>query len=65
LGNGVLSEVKNVGRLSLTDQLRDFAAYAKDQGLRFDLYVRDVNTKLTSELVEFIGKEGINLRFLK
>jgi hypothetical protein len=30
LANGVLTEVKNVGRLTLTGQIRDFAAYAKE-----------------------------------
>lgn len=37
---GVVSEVKNVARLSYTRQLRDYAAYAAANGMRFDLYVR-------------------------
>ena len=40
LTSTVLSEVKNVGSLSWTQQLRDFATYASQNGLRFDLYVR-------------------------
>ncbi len=36
----VLSEVKNVARQSYTRQLRDYAAYAAANGMRFDLYVR-------------------------
>ena len=44
LGNGVLSEVKNVSSLSYTSQLRDFAAYAQQEGLAFNLYVRGSTT---------------------
>jgi hypothetical protein len=36
----VLSEVKNVGSLSYTQQLRNFTQFSLDNGLRFDLYVR-------------------------
>jgi hypothetical protein len=35
-----VSEVKNVGSLSYTRQLRDVAQYARVTGRRFDLYVR-------------------------
>ncbi len=40
LTSTVLSEVKNVSSLSYTQQLRDFATYASQRGLRFDLWVR-------------------------
>jgi RHS repeat-associated protein len=35
-----LSEVKNVGSLSFTRQLRGYTQFAQQEGLRFDLYVR-------------------------
>ncbi len=58
-----LTEVKNVARLSLTNQLRDFAAFAKATGRAFDLVIRNT-TELTRPLQEFIRTEGINVRFL-
>jgi hypothetical protein len=42
----VIGEVKNVGSLSYTRQIRDFVAYAKQNGLRFELTVRQ-STKLS------------------
>lgn len=39
-----LGEVKNVGSLSYTQQLQDFQAYAAQQGLTFNLYVRGSTT---------------------
>ena len=44
-----LSEVKNVGKLSYTQQLRDFAAYASHNGMQFNLFVRP-STKLSGPL---------------
>ena len=38
---GTLSEVKNVKYLSFTSQLRDYAAWAKQEGFTFNLYVRE------------------------
>ena len=40
LTDDAVSEAKNVSRLSYTKQLRDYAAYAADAGLRLDIYVR-------------------------
>lgn len=40
LNSSAVSEVKNVQRLSYTGQLRDYADYASQNGLRFDIYVR-------------------------
>jgi Restriction endonuclease fold toxin 7 len=45
----VLSEVKNVARLSYTRQLRDYSAFASATGRSFELYVRS-NTELTRTL---------------
>ncbi|NOY57003.1 MAG: hypothetical protein GXP34_13610, partial [Actinobacteria bacterium] len=45
----VLGEVKNVGSLSYTNQLRDFAVYAQQEGLTFNLYVRG-STQLSGPL---------------
>ncbi|WP_169582870.1 polymorphic toxin-type HINT domain-containing protein [Microbacterium thalassium] len=44
LNSSVLGEVKNVGRLNYTSQLRDFAAYARQEGLAFTLYTRGSTT---------------------
>lgn len=40
LNSSVLGEVKNVSSLSCTSSLRDFAAYAQQEQLPFNLYVR-------------------------
>ncbi len=45
-----LSEAKNVAYQGWTRQLDDYAAYAHDKGLRFDLYVR-TDTHLSPKLV--------------
>ena len=45
----MLGEVKNVKSLSYTRQLRDFAAYAEQQELRFELTVRQ-GTQLSCPL---------------
>jgi hypothetical protein len=56
-----LSEVKNVGSLSYTQQLRDFATHAGENGLQFDLYVRPT-TQLSGPLEEAVASGAINLR---
>ena len=53
-------EVKNVSSLSYTSQLRDFAAYAKQEGLQFNLYVRG-STQLSEPLREAVKNGTINL----
>lgn len=63
LTSTVLTEVKNVGSLSYTQQLRDFAAHAGANGLRFDLWVRPT-TRLSGPLAEEVAKGAINLRFI-
>jgi len=60
LGNGVLGEVKNVSNLSYSSQLRDFAAYAQQQGLQFNLYVRG-STTLSGPLQAAVDDGTINL----
>ena len=60
---GRLSEVKNVQSLSYTRQLRDFAAYARENGLRFDLWVRPT-TRLSGPLLDVIETGTINRRFI-
>ncbi|MEL6340578.1 MAG: putative toxin, partial [Myxococcota bacterium] len=60
---GVVGEVKNVSQLSYTQQLRDFAAFAKDQGLRFELTVRQ-GTRLSKPLQRAVDAGDITLRRL-
>jgi hypothetical protein len=55
-----LGEVKNVGSLSYTSQLRDFAAYAQQNGLAFNLYVRG-STTFSGPLQQAIDSGQINL----
>ena len=59
----VLTEVKNVGELSFTRQLRDFHKYAKSKGLDFDLYVRP-STNLSKSLQNAVNSGDINLKFI-
>ena len=49
----MLGEVKNVSKLSLTNQLRDFAAYTKSENLTMELWTR-AETKLSGPLQQFI-----------
>jgi hypothetical protein len=60
LNASVLGEVKNVLRLSSTSQLRDFATYADDIGLQFNLTVR-VGTQLSWLLQRAVDSGAINL----
>ena len=49
LNSSALGEVKNVQHLNYTNQLRDFADYARQQGLTFTIYTRP-STTLSSTL---------------
>jgi hypothetical protein len=49
--------------LSYTQQLRDFAAYASANQLRFDLWVRS-STQLSAPLVQQVNSGAINLRYI-
>lgn len=57
---GIIGEVKNVSYLSYTNQLRDFAAYARQPRLRFNLYVRG-STTLSGPLQAAVDGGAINL----
>jgi hypothetical protein len=59
----VIGEMKNVGSLSYTNQLRDFAAYAQQSGYTFELWVRPT-TQLSGPLQQAVGQGQIILRFL-
>ena len=59
----VLTEVKNVRRLSFTRQLRDFADFAEQTGRRFDLFVRR-DTLLSGPLSDAIESGLINRRYI-
>ena len=60
LGASVIGEVKNVSRLHYSNQLRDFAAYAKENELQFNLYVRR-GTQLSGPLQDAVDSGAINL----
>jgi Restriction endonuclease fold toxin 7 len=59
----VLTEVKNVASQSHTQQLRDYAAFASANGLRFDLWVRSTTT-LSGPLLDAIEAQTINRRYI-
>jgi len=62
--DGVLSEVKNVAELRPSPQLRDYAQYARDNGLRMDLYIRR-ETVIPPRMQEFIKKSGVvNIEYI-
>ena len=58
-----MSEIKNVQSLSYTRQLRDYAAFARSTGRRFDLYVRP-STMLSGPLVDAVKAGDISLKFI-
>jgi len=58
--NTTVSEVKNVGRLCFTCQLRDYADYARTTGRAFNLYVRP-GADLSGPLQKAIRDGIINL----
>ena len=55
-----LTEVKNVGNLSYTSQLQDFNLYAQQEGLNFNLIVRE-NTVLSGPLQALVDSGQITL----
>jgi len=61
---GILSEVKNVSHLSLTSQLRDFLAYAQENGLTFQLITRTTTT-FSQPLQKLIDEGLIILETIK
>jgi Restriction endonuclease fold toxin 7 len=62
-GAQVIGDVKNVGTLSYTNQLRDFASYARTNGYKFQLTVR-TTTQLSGPLSREVANGNILLRFL-
>lgn len=56
----VLSEVKNKAKQGWTKQLRQYAEYAQENKLRFDLYV-DPNTILSRNLLEARNRGLVNI----
>jgi RHS repeat-associated protein len=54
-----LSEVKNVGNLSFTRQLRDYSAFSLQTGRSFDLYVRP-STRFSGPLSDAFQNGAIN-----
>jgi hypothetical protein len=60
LTSTTLGEVKNVSSLSYTSHLRDFADYAKDAGLEFELHVR-ASTTFSAPLWDAINSGQIKL----
>jgi hypothetical protein len=60
LNSSVLGEVKNVSSLSYTNQLQDFADYARQEQLQFNLYVRG-STTLSGPLQAEVDSGEINL----
>lgn len=60
----LISEVKNVNTLSLTNQLKDFVAYAQQSGYTFELWTRST-TKITQPLQNLINSRQIIQRILE
>jgi len=58
-----LSEVKNVQLLSYTQQLQDFAGYAQENGLNFDLYVRP-STRLSTSVLNAESRGDLAIKFI-
>ena len=63
LTDTTLTEVKNVGSLSYTQQLRDFSTYSQANGLNFELYVRPT-TQLSGPLQQAITNGQITLKLI-
>lgn len=61
LTDSTVSEVKNVGSLSYTRQIRDFEAYAQQSGRTFDLFVRP-GARLSGPLRGADAAGRINIR---
>jgi hypothetical protein len=54
--------VKNVGYQHLSTQIQDYMAYAQQNGLKFNLYVRQgADTVLSGPLQEAVDSGDINL----
>jgi uncharacterized protein RhaS with RHS repeats len=58
-----ISEVKNTTTQAFTSQLRDYVTYAQQEGLKFDLYVRD-STVLSAPLKDAISSGLIRFNLI-
>ena len=63
LTRDVLTEVKNVSYQAFTRQLKDYLAFAKESGLRFDLWVRK-GTELSKPIAKAVEDGLINIRYI-
>ncbi len=63
LAYACISEMKNVARQSLTQQLRDSLAYAQETSRRFDLYIRR-DMRITQPLQDAIDEGRIFMRYI-
>jgi RHS repeat-associated protein len=59
-----LTEVKNVARLGLSNQIKDFQMYAREKGLDMELRVRDESTKLSLPLRNYMEQHNIALKYI-
>jgi RHS repeat-associated protein len=59
----ILQEVKNVKKLSLTKQIKDFMQLSKQLGYRMELYIRP-NTYLSKPLKEAIKNYNVIIKYL-
>jgi RHS repeat-associated protein len=60
----LISEVKNVAQLSLTNQIKDYSAFAQQEVYTFELWVRET-TKLSQPLQKLIDNGQIILKHLE
>jgi len=60
----LIGEVKNVGRLSYTDQLKDFVLYAQKNGYRFELILRQ-GAVISDELQQAVRSGAIVLKRIR
>ncbi|NII28882.1 hypothetical protein HB364_27640 [Pseudoflavitalea sp. X16] len=63
LTDNTIAEVKNVKKLSLSNQIKDYIAYSQEKGLILDLHVRPT-TVLSKPLQQKIVDGSINLKIL-
>ncbi|MFZ5968239.1 MAG: putative toxin [Bacillota bacterium] len=61
--NKLIQEVKNVKYQGLTNQIKDFSAYAKREGYTFELFVRP-DTKISSPLQKLIDTGEIIIKHI-
>jgi hypothetical protein len=60
----LISEVKNVSHLSFTSQIKDYMAFAQQEGYTFELWVRG-STTFSKPLQEVIDRGQVLLKYLE